>query len=206
MKHIFIPAIAAVCLGNVTLAGTVETQIAPVVIMAAAPSVTDWSGFYAGGMLGATTGTYLETSGSTPDSFDMGGYTFGGFGGYNFQSGAMVYGVELAYSLGNIPIIRDLGYAITGFLEANVRVGYAFDDILVYATVGATKADWKVYSTTPTTNGYNVGAGVDYMLTDHFIVGAEYLYRDFDIAAGVINLWTGLNSLHSIQIKAAYKF
>jgi opacity protein-like surface antigen len=122
--------------------------------------------------------------------------------GYDWQFGNFVFGV-----LGEISK-ADIGDAVSGFsttpasytfkrdldyaIAARLRGGYAFDNLLVYATGGYAQAELdRSFSTTNTANsftpsgddtakGYQVGAGVEYKLSPQWTVGLEYLQTSLD--------------------------
>ena len=84
-------------------------------------------------------------------------------------------------AIGNI----DLG--LTG--SARVRVGYAMDRFLPFVTGGVAFAKYNATITNPTNSnlprygsgnliGWTLGGGVNYAVTDHLIVGAEYRYTN----------------------------
>jgi len=128
--------------------------------------------------------------------------------GYNQQFGSFVVGIE-----GDIQGagIADTGSATRSPIEffpelratirsrsrtswygtVRPRIGFAFDNILVYATGGVafggvkdsfTYSDTENYfasaSKTDTRVGYTVGGGVEYGITHNWTVKLEYLYTD----------------------------
>lgn len=121
--------------------------------------------------------------------------------GYNFQTGSFVYGVEADYGYlsgkgrsGPSPLSVDdtfLHTDATDYMTARVRLGYAFDRLLIFATGGAAGAhfnswvddpDMKVGVKADKTNlqwGYAVGAGAEYALTDHITVKGDWLNLGF---------------------------
>ena len=67
------------------------------------------------------------------------------------------------------------------------RVGYAFDQVLIYGTGGYAWADNRLTATLLSLSvsdsqfhsGWTVGAGVEVMFAPKWSVKAEYLYRSF---------------------------
>jgi outer membrane immunogenic protein len=170
-----------------------------------------WTGFYVGADVGYAwaqdTGTEYPTS--TPSVLD--GWTAnskptgvfgGGFVGYNWQMGPLVFGLEGDaqaagvkgtgyYSLNGGSPITDHVNSNTDF-EASIRgrLGYAFDRFLVYGTGGVAFSNTNysyVYGVSgpPVTNfaigrtGWTAGAGLEYAFTNNWTVRAEYRYADF---------------------------
>ncbi len=74
-------------------------------------------------------------------------------------------------------------------VQASVRgrIGYAWDRVLLFATGGVAFADFSTNISTPfgydsrssTRTGWTVGAGVEYAISDNWLIRAEYRYADF---------------------------
>lgn len=168
-----------------------EVPAAPVAVDA--PAFT-WAGAYAGvqGGAGWLDGTFSAFGGSATQDFDGG--VVGGFVGYNWQfSNGFVAGIEgdVDYnfneeSAAGIDVGTDWAGSVRG------RVGYAFDRALVYGAAGWTFTNGYVkglgVDENETFNGWTVGAGVDFAVTDNLFVRGEYRYNDFgdkDIVPGL---------------------
>jgi outer membrane immunogenic protein len=156
---------------------------APAPVKYVANSVYDWSGLYVGLQAARGFNGEAKVAGYT---LNADGYSAGVTGGYNIQSGAFVYGIEGDLSVGNINAERTIS-GVTVRLEPKYfgtvrgRVGYAFDNILVFATGGAYLQQAKLNvvnygSDTQWTTGWVVGAGVEYGITKAISAKAEYLY------------------------------
>src|SRR3954451_24157709 len=109
-----------------------------------APPVLTWTGFYIGAM-----GGYATVEDNGPD-----GGLAGGTIGYNWQQGAIVFGVEAdaAWSSlkGNGVIPGFLGTFNTKIQDTGSvrgRIGYAFGPTLVYAAGGYAWAEHKLTNT-----------------------------------------------------------
>lgn len=146
------------------------------------PPVNTWAGPYAGVTVG------YGFNGSADSAFgdpDRDGMVFGGFAGWNFQNGALVYGAE-----------ADIGYSdvdggVTGLAARSgldgslrARLGYAMtDQILLYGTGGVAAQEMNIYTSgvksEETMVGWTAGAGVDALLTENIFARAEYRYTDF---------------------------
>lgn len=172
-------------------------------------AVSNWSGFYLGG-----TGSYdwgKVKGGSDKPSAD--GWGGGVYGGYNWQSGQIVYGAE-----------ADLGYndqkgtsnGITGEEKLNgsvrARLGYDFNPFMIYGTGGVAIADHKVSSAAGSDNntsvGYTVGAGVETMVTKNITARVEYRYTDYqdkDYNLGGTNVSRGFDD-QSVKLGIGVKF
>ena len=212
----------------------------------AASSTYNWSGFYLGlNGGGAWTSSHQTTSlpcteglfvgaicnsidpGNAPlisatgtGSFSGGGFSGGAGGGYNWQNGPTVYGVEFdvetlpgasktstgiangSFGLPNGSVISlRSSVGASWLLTARGRIGYAFNDLLVYGTGGlavtrlstnVTYADGgtDTGSWTQSANkaGWTAGGGVEWALSKRWSVKAEYLFVKFgsNTASGAI--------------------
>ena len=168
MKNPLLAAIIAGVFGNAAIAEGPEPYIEYVYPVQAQQNA-DWTGFYAGGLGGAQSGE-ISPGGNTFTTANL-----GGFAGYNFQKGQVVYGAEVAAQLGTM----DLSGApadVDLLIDAKARVGYSFGDALLFASGGYTTTDTGALGGL-SANGWNAGAGLDYALSDKFFVGGAYIYR-----------------------------
>jgi outer membrane immunogenic protein len=137
-----------------------------------------WQGVYVGANLGGANGKsemVSLTSGRIQDaSFSSGIGSV--FGGYNWQVGSLVAGAEVDYTRGQDKI--------GGFPTARGRVGWAFNNTLLYVTAGAGIQGATV--TRLATNekvsnrfsGLVVGGGIETKLARNFGLRGEVLYFD----------------------------
>lgn len=137
----------------------------------------------------------------------------GGQAGYNVQSNNVVYGIELDFNSMNIKAARQVtsnyatlaGNSFTVATSANTnwlfttrgRVGWAFGDVLAYATGGLAVTDLKsgnsfsdslagfpgpgagTWNTSATKLGWTAGAGIEWALSHNWSAKVEYLYVKF---------------------------
>lgn len=177
--------------------------------LAPLPQTFSWAGFYVGVHGGYvwgkdTTREYLTvpwTFIGLQNSYEPKGGIFGLHAGGNVQFGNIVAGIEADVDFGRIkggfvdppaPPFNPGGRGNTvidtqGSLRA--RIGYAFDNVLVYATGGLALANHKsTYfnwpgvgeSFTRTIKGYTVGGGVEYALTQSISIRGEYRFTEFE--------------------------
>jgi len=127
----------------------------------------------------------------------------GGRVGYDFQSGAFVFGglIEIGKTDGEDSVsafsTTPANYSFEQRLDylaaARVRLGYAFGRYLPYVTGGYASGDVKsTYSTSNTANsftpleavdtadGFQFGGGIETRVTSSISVGLEYIYTDLD--------------------------
>jgi outer membrane immunogenic protein len=172
--------------------------------MAPAPAFaqTTWGGLYVGAFAGGTYSRPNVVGGSATETYvndlhvsdaKLGGLV-GGAVGYNWQSGAFVYGLEadLAGVFGSKSCSDsgcDYGSSRTNYVgTVRARAGYAFDKALVYLTAGyagvGTKDGYndctgcrpsRGVSVNNYHNGLALGGGVEYAFDTHFSVKAEAL-------------------------------
>lgn len=183
---------------------------APAPVFEPAPVAT-WAGPYAGIQLGYGFSGSVERPGN-----DIGtdGFLGGVFGGYNFQNGQFVYGLEGDVNYSDVHG-TDAGEAARSRFEGSIRarVGMAVtDDVLVYGTFGGAAEKQRVVvdgvRDSNTMLGYTVGAGVDARLTEKVFARAEYRFTDyddekFDFGAGAVPYDS---SNHRVTLGVGFKF
>jgi outer membrane immunogenic protein len=187
-----------------------------------------WTGYYLGGYggyawgrtnastsVGATTAGYFNFS--DIDSIDgngkLGVHSHGGAaglqGGYNWQVGTVVYGIEADsgyFGLRGSESVRSpyptapaTSYQITSsvktdwLLTARARAGITVGTTLIYGTAGLAITDFKFVGSfsdtfagatenapaTKTRLGGAIGAGLETMIGSNWTAKVEYLYADF---------------------------
>jgi len=157
-------------------------------------AIYDWSGFYIGiNGGGGFSHSNWDVGGVSAGSHDSSGGTVGGQIGYRWQTGPMVFGLEAQgnwadFSGSNVSAVfaPDRNRTkIDAFGLFTGQVGYAFNNVLVYAKGGAAVTDSKyeiisgatggvLASTTNTRWGGTVGAGLEYGFSPNWSLGFEY--------------------------------
>ncbi|MBS1184241.1 MAG: hypothetical protein H6Q99_4121 [Proteobacteria bacterium] len=165
-----------------------------------ASNTFDWTGAYVGADVGYSWANKASAAGKDHDAV-VGGV----FAGYNYQlQNNIVVGGEGEVAYGGADPLASYTGAVRG------RVGYAFDNILVYGTVGGLVGQGEMKgngtSNTRTHVGYQAGAGLEAALTNNITARAEYLYtgtneRDYGAAGGEADL-----SGNAVKFGVAYKF
>jgi outer membrane immunogenic protein len=168
--------------------------------------IFSWTGGYVG-IQGGGLWSDVDVDGLDDDVFgpDAGDFSenfngglLGGYAGYNWQSGAWVFGVE-----GDINAVWNdetftVSSAVFGNQDVDVgsdylaslrgRVGYAVDRALIFATAGVAftqmSADADLFDNVSLNadqsfTGWTVGAGAEYAFTDNWVGRVEYRYYDF---------------------------
>ncbi|WP_413993418.1 outer membrane protein [Labrys okinawensis] len=202
----------------------------------------NWTGFYAGANAGygVSSGHNVnlteENTGGAPAFERYGkisphGGLVGLQSGYSWQTGHLVLGLEgdvqwadindrTTGTLANSGIGTDYVVStksqVDWFGTLRSRVGYAFDNILLYGTgglaFGGVKSSQEFHccgggwTANPDRNdtkvGYTLGAGVEYALSEHWTAKLEYDY--IDLGSKTLNateLNTGVPSTFSIHTK-----
>jgi len=176
-----------------------------------------WTGFYVGGQGGIGAGKSSGKSrlqsrdpgdpwenvpnGAFNDSTNLAGGVAGVYGGYNWQIGQTVLGIEGDWTWSDVEGTTYCGGAIarckvdldwTASLVA--RAGYAVGQSLWYVKGGAvwgrvaTQADTTPFlgpvdagraTRSKTSLGWTVGMGYEYAFTRNFLVRVDYSYMDF---------------------------
>lgn len=137
---------------------------------------------YGGVSFGSTNGQYRHyDSGVILDRVTnpIEGKLRGGFVGYNWQSGNLVYGGELALARGDLLTDDNPTYFTEDPVDIRGKVGYAVGKALIYGTAGWTVAQkhWTGGSVTNSpvrVDGLSFGLGVDFHATDRVFVGLSY--------------------------------
>jgi outer membrane immunogenic protein len=186
---------------------------------AAAIAINNWTGFYIGAM-----GGYAEENSSGIGTLS-GGFA-GGTAGYNWQTGNVVLGIEadaawadVGTSVGIVPGLASLDYTIRSMGTVRGRIGYTFNQVLLYGTGGYAWSDNRFPATalgvsvsdSQFHSGWTLGAGVEVMFAPKWSVKAEYLYRSLDgetYFTGIVpgGLPVGTINLNSVQVGVNYHF
>lgn len=194
MKSILFATVAFVGLTTGAMAADAVAQL-PVA------STYNWSGAYIGGQIGYGWGRdHIKDENRAfggsdySDSFSLHGVTGGVFGGYNWQSNNIVYGVEGDIEASGIvghnsdwPFGTDDHTRIRAQGSLRARLGYAVDNWMPYLTGGLAFGDIKTKfqdgaatdSKSQVKTGWTIGAGVDYAINANWIAQIEYRYADF---------------------------
>ena len=144
-----------------------------------------WAGPYLGGNLGYEWGT-VQNNVTKPS-----GLVGGVQGGYNWQSGAFVFGVEGDLELtGANDTFAPWKFSNPWFGTLRGRAGYAFNNILFYGTGGLAFGDLRGetfgLAEGHTTAGWTLGAGTEFGLAPNWTAKIEYLYVDLSSSQFVI--------------------
>ena len=199
--------------------------------------IFSWSGFYIGADVGyawgrdSTTEYFTATNTLTGLKWDYApkGAVGGFYAGGNYQSGAMVLGLETDIEMAGIkggfndPALGGAGNTKIGWQGSlRGRLGFAAEKAMFYGTGGLAYADIShtynnlVVGTTETTSavrtGWTAGVGAEVAVTQNLLVRAEYRYADFGhYRYNSVVTFPGLTgqqepTFNTVRVGAAYKF
>jgi outer membrane immunogenic protein len=200
-------AMSATLLFSATLAQAADLASRPAEPAAPVAVPYSWTGLYVGVHGGGGWGRENDNQDSlfqpppgVPGpggvaKFDLDGFIGGGHLGYNYQIQQFVLGIEgdLDYaSIKGSRAFSNNGGLANGSLSlktdfqgsARLRAGYAIDNILLYTTGGVAFANARLSTSgvgsSETQAGWTVGGGVEYAITDNWLVRGEVRYTDFE--------------------------
>ena len=160
---------------------------------AAAPfSAYNWNGAYVGVNLGYQWGKVTNWGSTEPNGIMGGGQI-----GYNFHvGGPWVLGIEADLQASAAEdTFAAYKFSNPWFGTLRGRAGYAFNNVLVYATgglaYGGGRVEFGPASESQAHLGWTVGAGVEVGLTPNWSARAEYLYVRLEDRGYVL---TGVNN------------
>lgn len=210
--------------GSAFAADVIVNEPVPIV-----PAGFTWTGGYVGLQVGGGWSTVDQPFRFPPnphvysqDNPNGSGVVGGVHAGYNWQSGSFVFGGEAdidATSIdgndGGSAGDRN-GFKAQWMASARLRAGYALDRWLIYATGGYAylhgKADRRdpgyEESHSASFNGWTIGAGTEYALTDNITIRGEYRFADFGSKKVAISNYVEDISpqIHTVRVGLSYKF
>jgi outer membrane immunogenic protein len=163
------------------------TPVAPVEQLDVDRGAFDWTGFYVGATAAYGWGEYDVDAGAVSATRDYDGFTGGAFVGYNYaMTPNWIVGAEAdimvgqgdSFTVGGVDVDNNTPVLST----IRGRVGYAFDNFMIYGTgglaLGFGEAEIDGRSDSNTHVGWAVGAGIEAALTENITARAEYMYID----------------------------
>lgn len=182
MKKISVLAAMAVAVsGSAALAGGYTPPVEQPVVVApvtVAPVTTySWSGFYAGAQVGRMSGTLKFPDATGIADTDVSANSYGIHAGYLHDFGRFVGGAELSYNKLNSIDVDGRDDTYSGHMtQGKLLAGYNAGRVLPYVSLGASRisvSDAGIDSASVKANGYFVGLGAKFAVTNNFLVGAE---------------------------------
>jgi outer membrane immunogenic protein len=220
-KHLFLLAFAVSALLPAATALAADLDPPPPPMEQLRPSTYDWSGAYVGGWVGnaCIDGTFIDnTAGNTFENAGC-GLKGGVLAGYNHQIDNVVLGVEADWGMSNNIVDNPISPANYKFALDNIatlrgRVGYAFDDTMLFLTAGGAWAQGDITAPglpnlTSDHYGWTVGGGIEHAVTDTVRVRLDYLYTrlsDAHYAAGCCNVDVNWGAEHEARAALIWAF
>ena len=228
MRALFLAgvAVAAIMATGPAAAADMQTPVykapAPIVL----PS--NWNGFYFGGHLGGGWGTkelsFFEGKEVVLPA-NVNGFLGGVQGGYNYQMGWVVLGIEGDFSWTDIKgrgtNFIQLGVPFTAKVDwtgtITGRIGGTVDHAMLYLKGGVAWAHDKytfdvIETAHETRTGFIVGGGVEHAFTRNWSGKLEYNYMDFGnknvnfCDRGECDTFKVLQRLHEVKVGLNYRF
>jgi outer membrane immunogenic protein len=228
-----ISAAAALFLASTAVVSAADLAVKARPYAPVAEPVYTWTGFYVGanaGLGGDKVDYPISALGGTAD---LNLTSFGGFGGgqvgYNYQFGGnWVAGVEadiqgtnmksrLAATIG--PVSLSAGTEMKYFGTVRGRLGYAYNNILLYATGGyaygsedttLSAAPLVTFSRRADLSGWTAGGGVEWAANNNWSFKTEYLYLRFDrnnvFSAAPVFVIDDKVAAHTLKFGVNYRF
>jgi outer membrane immunogenic protein len=200
MRNVLIAAAAVTALSTGTaFAADMAARPYTKAPVAVAP-IYNWTGFYVGAQVGgAWSDNKWDNVTLTGErvSHDKSSVVGGGHIGYNWQFNQFVLGVEAevngtdlnATSVSIVNPTVTYGTKIEWYGTVVGRLGFAFNNFLVYGTGGVAFADIKTsgvftgvdsFGNSSTRTGWTAGGGIAYQITPNWIAGVDYKHIEFD--------------------------
>ena len=218
MKKLFLATTAVVALAAGS-AGAADMAVKARPLPPPPPPCAQFGGWYFGGHVGWN---YYKHEYKDLDQYGLNAFTLdnvsnlnnndsdwhgGAQGGYNWQSGCALFGVQVDWSYTNSnadSFHRDsltpgdgdasLHSQLRWFGTARARTGVVVDSLLLYVTGGAAFArfnrdfTWNegiptrsaTFSTSRTRFGYVVGAGTEWAINQNWSLVSEFMYMGFE--------------------------
>jgi len=192
---------------------TCLVSVAALVAGSNSVAAQDWAGFYVGVSANSNSGTSPAQPYVYDEGYQMGSDTTGGaFAGFRWNaSDSVVMGFEIAMQ-GTITVDAPAAYApiddysFENLVDAKLSVGTSVGKALIYGFAGMSSgildsSGDDAYSA----SGMNYGVGVDYMVSDKFTVGVEYISRNMTgyVSGGNPE---NLKNADTVSLRASFKF
>lgn len=169
------------------------------------PIANSWMGPYIGGNLGYGWGD-VSNNGARPSGV-LGGLQ----AGYNYQSGQLVLGIEGDLQLNSADdTFAPWKFSNPWFGTVRGRLGYAFNNILLYGTGGLAFGSLKVesggFSESQTSAGWTAGVGAEYAINQNWSAKIEYLYVDLSDKTFLMTGMSNGYQFSTVRVGVNYRF
>ncbi|MGE5157541.1 MAG: outer membrane protein [Gemmatimonas sp.] len=233
MKKVFLATVALAAVGAAAPALGADLgarapyyQKAPAYVPA---PIYNWTGFYIGGHIGGAFSSDNNFSGLSTGNNSNGRFLGGVQAGYDWQlNPAFVIGLQGQYSWlsGSVGAVFPNGDLYTnkqrGLGSITGRVGYSWGPGLVYVKGGYAYSDNNesvTFGGAPVpyaitgdhSNGWTIGAGLEYMFAPNWSANVEYQYYNFGDAhftapAALVGVGNFTTDDHTVKAGVNYRF
>jgi len=168
---------ASVTVGAPSMSAAADFPATPYYTAPEPLTAYSWAGPYLGGTVGFEWGS-VDNSRTNPS-----GIAGGIEAGYNWQSGAFVFGGETDLELsGASDTVSPFEFSNPWFGTVRGRAGVTLNNVLIYGTAGLAygdlRADSALLSESHMSLGWVAGGGVEVGFTRRWSAKAEWLYLD----------------------------
>jgi outer membrane immunogenic protein len=172
----------------------------------AAPSADRWGGAYVGVAIGH--GFLKDSLPATGDDT-----IYGAFAGYNLQWGPIVLGAEIGGEKTDIMFTDGSTIAAKHMYGAKLRGGLANDWVFAYGSVGVQHgvtnevAFLGLVSPMNEDTALQLGAGIDFAVTNNLAVGVDYTYAKYEKFGNFVFLGNTVDvETRKILLRLSYRF
>lgn len=196
---------AAALAAAVAAAPAFAADVGPAPYVTAPYGLYNWSGFHLGLNLAYQWGTVANSP------FNPSGFAAGVQGGYDWQSGNLVFGLEADLQLSSADdMFAAYKFSNPWFGTIRGRGGLAFTNVLIYLTAGLAYGGGRVdlggLSESRDHFGWTAGGGIEVGLTPHWSAKAEYLFVELsDQGYGLTGTPLGIES-SLMRLGVNYRF
>lgn len=214
-------AFTSISLGNLIAPSAFAADLT--VVNPAVAGVIDvsqtWSGPYVGGQIGFSR-AYVDDIYPPLPAAEADGYINGAFGGIfagvNMQMDSVVLGFDADLNIGGAkggtvsPLATTLDTTIHGSASVRGRVGFAFENVLLYGAAGLAAANVTIDNAPfATLNdvmvGWTVGLGADIAFSENWFGRAEYRYSDYGKREYLPSADAAVTA-HAVAVGVGYRF
>lgn len=208
MRTKFLAAIAIASIGIVSSAQAADYGYGrrqPYTVQQPLMGAYSWAGPYIGGNLGYQWGEVSNTSN------EPSGMNGGIQGGYNWQSGQFVFGLEADIQASGASD-RFAAWKFTNpwFGTLRGRAGFAMNNILIYGTgglaFGNVRAEVLNLSESQWAAGWTLGVGAEMGITQNWTAKVEYLYVNLNDDRFALTALPNGYQFSVVRLGVNYKF
>ncbi len=217
MKRILLAGAAFAALTTASFAADLSAPIEDVDV---------WSGYYVGIQGGfAWADLTVDDVPAAVELYtsEMEGGFVGGYWGKNWQFDSWVVGLDGSVSFASIEDQNDIApddanpdVTIEGFSASRLRLGYAFDNFMIFAAGGFSLAkanvDDGIGEADAWLKGFTVGAGVEAKFAENWSARVEYMYINYATEqrtifdGGLVPYDISVEDVHAVRGGIAYHF